>query len=198
MNEVLMGRPFLKEIGFNLKEHLSGVYSLINNKHVDDLENENIKLATVKYQGLSYESADDDPIEQQGCLTTGFGEDSKESIDYALKETLKNARENGISDQGLQRLTNLLKEHRKIIRIKLGADAPANFVPLRITPTKDAKPFRSPQRRYAPLHREFISNTVRELEAVGAIYKNPSSRWASPALAVPKPGSNNLRFTVDL
>lgn len=46
--------------------------------------------------------------------------------------------------------------------------------------------------------REFINRTVKELEQVGAIYKNPTARWASPALAVPKPGSGQLRFTVDL
>ena len=44
----------------------------------------------------------------------------------------------------------------------------------------------------------FMAYLERELEAIGAIYKNPSARWASPALAVPKPGSTKLRFTVDL
>ncbi len=63
---------------------------------------------------------------------------------------------------------------------------------------KEVKPYRSPQRRYAPFHRDFIIKTVKELEKVGAIYKNPSALWASPALAVPKPGTNGLRFTVDL
>lgn len=33
---------------------------------------------------------------------------------------------------------------------------------------------------------------------MGAVYKNPSSKWASPALEVPKPGSSKMRFTVDL
>ncbi len=65
-------------------------------------------------------------------------------------------------------------------------------------PVNGSRPYRSPQRRYAPLQREFISQTVKELEAVGAVYKNPAAKWASPALAVPKPGSTSFRFTVDL
>ena len=33
---------------------------------------------------------------------------------------------------------------------------------------------------------------------MGAVYKNSSARWASPDLAVLKPGSSKYRFTVDL
>ena len=92
----------------------------------------------------------------------------------------------------------MLDKIRDVFRIKLGVDPPVDVPPLLITPQADAKPYRSPQRRYAPQQRDFITQTIRELEAIGAIYKNPSARWASPALAAPKPGSTKLRFTVDL
>ncbi len=36
------------------------------------------------------------------------------------------------------------------------------------------------------------------LERIGAVRYNPLSKWASPALAVPKPGTGKLPFTVDL
>eukprot|EP00171_Calliarthron_tuberculosum_P014233 IDg14233t1 len=67
-----------------------------------------------------------------------------------------------------------------------------------ITRADNSKPYRSPQRRYGSIQREFIIQTIRELESVGAIYKNNAARWSSPALAVLKPSSTKLRFTVDL
>lgn len=36
------------------------------------------------------------------------------------------------------------------------------------------------------------------LERIGAVRYYSNAKWASPALAVPKPGSAKLRFTVDL
>ena len=39
---------------------------------------------------------------------------------------------------------------------------------------------------------------MHELESIGAVYRNPAARWASPALVVPKPGTDTLRLTVDL
>lgn len=92
----------------------------------------------------------------------------------------------------------MLNEYRDVFRIELGPDPPVDIDPLTITRTDTSKPYRSPQRYYAPQQRDFIIQTIRELEAVVAIYKNSSSRWASPALAVSKPGSTKPRFTVDL
>ena len=92
----------------------------------------------------------------------------------------------------------MLDEFRDVFRIKSGVDPPVDVPPLLITRQADAKPYRSPQRRYAPQKRDFITQNIQELEAVEAIYKNISARWTSPALAVSKPGSAKLRFTVDL
>ncbi len=198
MDECLLSRSLLQSMGFNLKDHLERVHHMIDGKHVDDLNPSTIKAAALKYGGLSYDDADDDPIQLPEGLSAGIGRDSRESIDNAFQSMIANAVESGISTTGSQRLKHLLDRYRDVFRIKLGPDPPAKVAPLVISRTENAKPFRSPQRRYAPLQREFIIRTIRELEAVGAIYKNNSSRWASPALAVPKPGSSKLRFTVDL
>lgn len=198
MDEILLGRPFLRKIGFDLNEHLRRVHPLIHDKTLDEIDPDKVKLAATKYQGLSYRNADDDPIELSECIVAGIGKDSEEAITKAFKNCLDEAQRNGISDQGLNRVRHLLKGYRKVFRIKLGPDPPADVPPLVITPVASCKPYRSPQRRYAQHQRDFIINTVRELEAVGEICKNASARWASPALAVPKPGSSKLRFTVDL
>ena len=198
MDETLLSRSLLQSMGFNLNDHLERVHSFINNKHVDELDPKEIKAASLKYQGLSYDDADDDPISLPESLSAGIGEDSKESIDNAFSIIIKDAREQGISNGGAQRLVDMLEKYRDVFRIKLCADPPAKVPPLVITLSNNPKPYRSPQRRYAPTQREFIVRTIRELEQVGAVYKNNTARWASPALAVPKPGSTKMRFTVDL
>jgi len=198
MDETLLSRSLLQSMGFDLNNHLHRVHHLIDNKHVSELDPEKLKAASMRYQGLSYDDADDNPVTLPESISAGIGMDTSESIDTAFQSILTNAKSEGISVSGANRLTTLLKKYRDVFRIKLGVDQPAKVAPLVITRADNSKPYRSPQRRYAPLQREFIIRTIRELEAVGAIYKNNSARWASPALAVPKPGSNKLRFTVDL
>ena len=91
-----------------------------------------------------------------------------------------------------------LKSYRDDFSINLCADPPPKVRPLHIHLKPGARPFRSTQRRYAPKQRSFLSDTVRKLESVNAIFKNPQAKWASPALAVAKTGSEEFRFTVDL
>ena len=198
MVEVILGRPFLDKIGFNLTEHLYEVHDRINDMELDKIDTERLKMATIKYRGMSYTDVDDDPVGLPEGVSARIGEDAREDIDKALSDIVTEASRNGISDAGRKRLAEMLEEYRDVFRIKLGKDPPAKVEPLVITLVEGAHPYRSRQRTYGKLQRDFIIQTVKELEEAGAIYKNPSSKWASPALAVPKPGSAALRFTVDL
>lgn len=198
MDEVLLGRPFLKAIGFNLRTHLEEVGQSIHNRHVDELTQERGRIMKAAYSGMSYRCLDDDPIAPTKSISTGFGTDSESSMSKAFEEIISDGRNKGLSDEGENRLKAMMKKFRNIFRIQLGHDQPAKVTPLLVKPVPNAHPHRSPQRRYAPNQREFLCNTVSELVEIGAIFKNPSSRWASPALAVPKPGSDKLRLTVDL
>lgn len=38
MEEILLGRPFLNAIAFNLTEHLERVHEQINDKHIDEID----------------------------------------------------------------------------------------------------------------------------------------------------------------
>lgn len=111
---------------------------------------------------------------------------------------LKASNANGVTPAGLSILEKLLQRYRDVFRIKLGPDTPAKIDPLAVTPTLNAFAFRSPQLRYSKQQHEFLFKTIKELEAVYAVYDNPESKLACSALGVPKPGSNKLRFTVDL
>ena len=211
MNEVLLGRPLLKCIDFDLDKHLEKVRAKYDNLDVSACLAASVNDGSVyekgdprklfslsTYKGLWYNQGDSDPIEQPPCVGANIGNDSEEEIQAALSAVLKRAKKEGMSELGLSQANSLLSEYRGIMRIKLGADPPANVEPFRISLKAGATPFRSTQRRYAPPQRAFISSTIRSLAEAKAVYYNPQARWASPALAVPKPGSENYRFTVDL
>ena len=86
MSEVILGRPFLKALGFDLKTHLLEVHDQVHNKRMTDLENSGKKIASWKYNGLRHQAVDDDPIECPDIIAAGIGRDSEESIDNALKK----------------------------------------------------------------------------------------------------------------
>lgn len=197
MSEALLARPFLKAIGFNLHEHLLQVRHHIDGKSINDLVSRGPKFCAVKYQGMRYGEIEDDPIELPNHLQAGFGEDAREEIDVAFQSILSHASENGISQHGEERLGSILEKHRSSFTIKLGNDDVAKVPPLSIKLKPTARPQKCPQRKYAPQQKAFIGHTIKQLEKIGAVVKNPTAKWASPALAVPKPGSDALRFAVD-
>jgi len=207
MDEILLGRPLLKCLGFDLESHLEKVRLNFDNADVKGLmsqESHPSSSATVKlnrfavYNGLRYDSVDDDPILMPQTPGANMGVDTEADIDLALKKKIREAKENGMSAVGLRTIEELLCEFKEIFRIKLGPDPPAKVEPLRIRLKPGHRPIRATQRRYAPQQRAFISSTIQRLQKIGAVFPNPKSRWASPALAVAKPGAEKFRFTVDL
>lgn len=158
---------------------------------MDELIDSLAKISKTMYRGLSFLNTDDYRIPLLDTVGAGIGKDSPESIDAAFENIFKQADGNVIS-AGSDTLKELIAKHRDVFRINLRPDPPAKVDPLMVTPAENVRPFRCPQRR-----REFLTQTFKELEAVGTVYPNPESKWASPALAVPKPGSNKLRFTVN-
>lgn len=64
MDEILLGRPLLKVLGFDADEHLEANHAVLNNEHFDTefLANANNlaagKAALISYCGLLYSTAD--------------------------------------------------------------------------------------------------------------------------------------------
>ncbi|POM69893.1 Hypothetical protein PHPALM_13794 [Phytophthora palmivora] len=84
-----------------------------------------------------------------------------------------------------------------IWRLKLGGDPPAKVPPLLIRLKEGVKPQKCKARPYPPHIREFLRDFNAELERMGWVYENTRSRWASAALPVRKPGSNEFRQACD-
>jgi hypothetical protein len=99
---------------------------------------------------------------------------------------------------GTQSLRQLVTECKDVLRLKLGADPPANVKPLVIKLRDGAEPVRMSARKNARPQLKFMRDTIRELEELGLVVKNTGAEWASPPLILPKPGTDQYRLTVDL
>ena len=93
MYEPLLSRSLLQSMGFNLNDLLERVHVLLNSKHVYELDPIQIKSDSLKYEGLSYENADDDPNNLPESLSAGIVEDSNESIDKSFDSIIEEVRE---------------------------------------------------------------------------------------------------------
>jgi hypothetical protein len=85
-----------------------------------------------------------------------------------------------------------------LLRLKLGADPPANVKPLVIKMRDGAEPVRMSACKNAPPQLKFMRDKIRELEELGLVYKNTGAEWASLPLILSKPGPDQYRITVDL
>eukprot|EP00171_Calliarthron_tuberculosum_P001202 IDg1202t1 len=151
----------------------------VHNKYIDHINIRDPKAAVAKYNGLAYKLR---MTTQSTYLTQSAPVLAWTRAVYQnpFADMLQKAEASDVSIRGKARLAKMLLEYRNCFRIKLGPDRPAKVAPLVVTRADNSRPYRSPQRRYAPQQRDFITCTIRELEAVGAIYKNPAARWASP------------------
>ncbi|OWZ13871.1 LOW QUALITY PROTEIN: hypothetical protein PHMEG_00012737 [Phytophthora megakarya] len=125
-----------------------------------------------------------------------IGVECDADMNAAVDELVDKAVENGFPRE---RRDSLLKIALMfdIWRLQLGEDPPAKVPPLVIHQKDGAKPQRCKARQYPPHQREFLRDFNTTLERMGWIYENPQSRWASPALPVKKPNSEEYRQTSD-
>lgn len=119
-------------------------------------------------------------------------------ISMAVEKMINISRANGLSENHAKELSTIVNEHLNIVRTSLSAGPPADFPPLKIELTPDAKPVHVRLRKYSKEQREFLDKFVDSLVKYGMTYPNPTSPWACAPLLVPKPGPAKYRFTVDL
>lgn len=208
MSEVLLSRPVLMSLGFNLTEHLSRIRSQFNDKdfsaigythNLDIVTNSTGKLArvmkarTASFYGES--TGHEDP--QKGFSSN---DESLPTADLRAQLDLlvKKAATNGLSKQNVSHLQQLLYSYEDIFRTEMTADNPVAVPPMKINIQKDSTPVRFKVRRYPVEQAEFLKAFIAKLETMNFIYRNPESTWASAPLIIPKPSKERWRFTVDL
>jgi hypothetical protein len=147
-----------------------------------DVLQPNVKFASLKEQAHFYgDIPDDDPIDYHDV---DVGQGSGEELAGAIEGLITSAEQEGIYRDG--------------VRLKLGADPPANVKPLAIKLRDGAEPVRLSARKYAPPQLKFMHDKIHELEELGLVYKNNGAELASPPLILPKPGPDQYRMTVNL
>jgi hypothetical protein len=157
----------------------------------------NVKFASLREQALFYGDIHDDESKID-YHDVDVGQGSPEELADAIKDLLTRAEQAGMSVGGVQCLRQLVTECKDVIRLKLGADPPANLKPHLIKLREGAEPVRMSARKYAPPQLMFMRDKIRELEELGLVYKNIGAEWAGPQLIIPKPGPDLYRMTVDL
>ncbi len=70
---------------------------------------------------------------------------------------LKIAKDNGMSNEGHQRLTNLVEGYKDIFRIRLGNDEPARVEPMKVQLENNSRPVIAKARRYSESQRKFLT-----------------------------------------
>lgn len=88
MDEVLLGRPFLKTLRFDLNFHLNHISGSINGQNIKDFGTDYLLSAT--YRVVRY-ADDDDPIDPPHYLQAWFGDDSPKEIRIELGKVHKTA-----------------------------------------------------------------------------------------------------------
>ena len=134
----------------------------------------------------------DDPFETPELdMELNFNE-----IKEAVESMIARAIEAGFPRKYEERLRTICLMY-DIWRVRLGPDPPAKVPPLSIRLKPDAQPRRCKARVYPPHISKFMRDFNAELVRLGWVRVNRHSRWASPALPVRKPKTDEYRQTTD-
>jgi hypothetical protein len=104
-----------------------------------------VKFAGLKEQALFYgEIPDDDPRDYHDV---DVGQGGPEELANDIEGLITSEEQAGMSLNGVQSLRQLDTECKDVLRLKLGADPPANVKPLVIKLRDDAEPVRMSARK---------------------------------------------------
>jgi hypothetical protein len=153
----------------------------MDQQEVDDLE---LQLIYGKIE-------DDDPIPQD---ETKVGDTDHEELKKALQALADDIQIKGASIKFVTKIRELLITYHNALRLRLGQDPPADVRPLKIELKLDAKPKRTPARKYAPPQAQFLAAKMAHMERLGLVKKNLASKWARKPLIPPKAGPEKFRY----
>ena len=201
-----IGRPVMRQLGYSTDVFLSNAYRRqpewqLSRDHLlgaatDSKEPTTMVRVQQLRENVLYEREDSDAQDERAQLP-----DLRKSTTAAIREALhmrhREAVDCGLSVDEGQRLWQLLEQYHDIFRLEFGNDPPVQVPPLKVHVRPDAVPVKCKQRRYSPLHREYLRQHLDDLVAAGLLYPNHRSRWASPPRIVSKKEPGQYRMTVD-
>jgi len=200
-DEALLGRPDLKRLGLDTAK-IFRTAAAANNGCIDfDMDNYTPemggKVSRILHNGMyhsSPEDGDDEDLERFVEIGPETHEEKTEMVEDKVKEAIAN----GISDDGAEKLRQLLREYDDVLRIRLGNDPPAKVSPMKIRIREGSRPSIARSRKTTPAKRVYMKSFVNKLEKYGFIRPITNPAWVSAPHLVPKPGTDKLRMTFDL
>ena len=124
MDEIILGRPLLRCIGFDLDKALTKLQQEVGEIDISERMctacngvdpkdgTESFKVSSMRaYKGLWYEAKEYDPIVLPDGIMSSMGVDKPEEILAEVKKTLNRANEAGMKPSNLQRCETIMKKY---------------------------------------------------------------------------------------
>ncbi|GMF21819.1 unnamed protein product [Phytophthora fragariaefolia] len=175
-DEFIVGNDLLTSLGIDVDRQLE----MSACRDEDETSGDTIEL-----------EADDPPV------TLNPSDPSDGDIYAAVECLISRAVENGFPRDKVERLRVIVHAY-DVWRLELRADPPANVPPREVRLKDGVRPVKCKPRKYPPHIRQFLHEFNSRLVALGLVYENADSRWASPVLPVKKSADlMDLRQTTD-
>ncbi|GMF35973.1 unnamed protein product [Phytophthora fragariaefolia] len=163
-DEFIVGNDLLTSQGIDVDRQLE----MLASRDEDETSGDTIEL-----------EADEPPV------TLNASDPSDDDIFAAAERLISRAVENGFPHDKVKRLRVNVHAY-DAWRLELRADPPANVPPMEVHLKDGVRPVKCKPRRYRPHLRQFLHEFNGRLVALGLVYENADSRWASSVLPVKK------------
>ncbi|KAF0707227.1 hypothetical protein AaE_013712 [Aphanomyces astaci] len=205
--ELTLGLPVMQKLGYSDKTLLENAR---RQQAEWDFADQSIATPgeamhrTLRMEETLVDDIDDD--EGMCCATPDWGTDpyptddgqvDDDPVRTVLMSKVADAASQGMDEESVRRLQDVLVEFKDVFRLKFGRDPPVKVEPLKVQLKPGSVPVKSGLRRYPPTHVAYLEKHVRELEEAGLVYRNTRSRWAAAPRIVPKKDPGDLRMTID-
>jgi hypothetical protein len=115
-------------------------------------------------------------------------------ITLELENLVDRAKAKGASEELSKNLRTEVYKYRDVGRTRMSGQPPAKLKPTDVKLRPGVAPVQSRQRKLKKEAAKFVTDTVRELIDANIMFHNPSSNWASLALAVPEGDMGKFRL----
>ena len=198
-----LGRPIMTALGYSTESLIRGAsmkqgdIDLSGLSVLDQDASAVAKALRARYAQLLSEGGEQLALDKEEDDDLPV-EDPVAKVKEVLRVKILEASEQGLSTHGTKILEAILMEHSDVFRVQFQDDPPIHVAPLEVRLKPDAIPTMCKQRRYSPLHTDFLRSHLAEIVGYKLGRVNGRSRWASPPRIVSKSNPKDpFRMTVD-
>lgn len=127
-----------------------------------------------------------------------LGDDPIEEVEWKLQKRINEARANGLSGEGTEKLERIINRNRSVFRTRLGSDGLAKVPLMKISLDSSKTSVKVKVRKYPTEQRRFLDACFDELVKMGFLKVCPTASWQAAPHLVPKDSKTKYRTTIDL